>query len=144
MHDYSIFCHRFNFRLQFKLEPATGIEPVTSPLPRKCSTNWATWALTHFLASAPCSQFYSEPRTPRLANYHHFWVTNEHSIKTFNGAGNWTRTSDLLITNQLLYQLSYASNLKRTIWSGKRGSNPQPTAWKAVALPIELFPHICQ
>jgi hypothetical protein len=27
------------------------------------------------------------------------------------GAGNWTRTRDLLITNQLLYQLSYASSL---------------------------------
>jgi hypothetical protein len=27
----------------------------------------------------------------------------------FTGAGNWIRTSDLLITNQLLYQLSYAS-----------------------------------
>ena len=25
------------------------------------------------------------------------------------GAGEWTRTTDLLITNQLLYQLSYAS-----------------------------------
>ena len=24
------------------------------------------------------------------------------------GAGEWTRTIDLLITNQLLYQLSYA------------------------------------
>ena len=52
------------------------------------------------------------------------------------GAGNRIRTSDLLITNQPLYQLSYASK-----WSGKRGSNPQPTAWKAVALPIELLPH---
>ena len=27
-------------------------------------------------------------------------------------------------------------------WSGKRGSNPQPTAWKAVALAIELFPQV--
>ena len=26
------------------------------------------------------------------------------------------------------------------ITSGKRGSNPRPTAWKAVALPTELFP----
>src|SRR5260221_13344438 len=26
-----------------------------------------------------------------------------------DGAGEWTRTTDLLITNQLLYQLSYAS-----------------------------------
>ena len=25
------------------------------------------------------------------------------------GAGEWTRTTDLLITNQLLYRLSYAS-----------------------------------
>ena len=64
---------------------------------------------------------------------------NEKSKVKENGAGNWTRTSDLLITNQLLYQLSYASIPKK--WSGKRVSNPQPTAWKAVALPIELFPH---
>ena len=27
----------------------------------------------------------------------------------FLGAGEWTRTTDLLITNQLLYQLSYTS-----------------------------------
>ena len=26
-------------------------------------------------------------------------------------------------------------------WSGKRGSNPRPSAWKADALPSELFPH---
>ena len=25
--------------------------------------------------------------------------------------------------------------------SGRRGSNPRPTAWKAVALPTELLPH---
>ena len=28
------------------------------------------------------------------------------------------------------------------IWSGKRGSNPQPSAWEADALPIELLPHM--
>jgi hypothetical protein len=94
-------------------------------------------------------------------------IRNDGVIK--NGAGSRVRTNDLLITNQLLYQLSYAgilSNLlsptslffswaipQKTIdveanwnyfkfnWSGKRGSNSQPTAWKAVALPIELFPH---
>ena len=27
-----------------------------------------------------------------------------------------------------------------TTWSGRRGSNPRPTAWKAVALPTELLP----
>ena len=27
-------------------------------------------------------------------------------------------------------------------WSGKRGSNPRPSAWKADALPTELFPQL--
>ena len=56
----------------------------------------------------------------------------------------------------MLYLLSYAgTNLffcpsslltrARTMrtplpWSGKRGSNPRPSAWKADALPTELFP----
>ena len=31
------------------------------------------------------------------------------------GAGEWTRTIDLLITNQLLYQLSYAGVGERII-----------------------------
>ena len=30
---------------------------------------------------------------------------------------------------------------KTNFWSGKRDSNPPPTAWKAVALPDELLPH---
>ena len=30
---------------------------------------------------------------------------------------------------------------KGYIWSGKRDSNPQPSAWKADALAVELFPH---
>ena len=29
-------------------------------------------------------------------------------------------------------------------WSGRRGSNPRPTAWKAVALPTELLPQKIQ
>ena len=36
----------------------------------------------------------------------------------------------------MLYQLSYASKLT----SGRRDSNPRPTAWKAVTLPTELLP----
>lgn len=35
-----------------------------------------------------------------------------------------------------------ASELRRPndVWSGKRDSNPRPSAWKADALPTELFP----
>ncbi len=40
-------CYNNTTKHKFQLlEPATGLEPVTSPLPRKCSTNWATWAIT--------------------------------------------------------------------------------------------------
>ena len=46
MCDRSVFCHSLCtlpevllHRFIHNLEPATGIEPVTSPLPRKCSTN---------------------------------------------------------------------------------------------------------
>lgn len=30
------------------------------------------------------------------------------------------------------------------IWSGRRDSNPLPTAWEAVALPGELLPRMVQ
>ena len=33
---------------------------------------------------------------------------------------------------------------KRQVWSGKRDSNSQPSAWKADALAIELFPPVCR
>src|SRR5438094_769886 len=44
------------------------------------------------------------------------------------------RTGDLVLTKDALCRLSYAST------SGRRGSNPRPSAWKADALPTELRP----
>jgi hypothetical protein len=44
---------------------------------------------------------------------------------------------NLFLTKEVLYLLSYVGWKK---WSGKRDSNPQPSAWKADALAIELFP----
>ena len=43
---------------------------------------------------------------------------------------------NLFLTKEVLYLLSYVGSC----WSGKRDSNPQPSAWKADALAIELFP----
>ena len=40
-----------------------------------------------------------------------------------------------------LYSILQSSSIFLT--SGRRGSNPRPTAWKAVALPTELLPLIC-
>jgi hypothetical protein len=66
------------------------------------------------------------------------------------------RTRDLFLTKEVLYRLSYmgpifipwpahrspAARHDATLWSGKRDSNPRPRAWKARALPTELFPPI--
>jgi hypothetical protein len=85
--------------------------------------------------------------------------------KSKRGAHDRNRTDDLFLTKEVLYQLSYVGDILRPIcrcspviacsiihrscvtydhteqqWSGERVSNPQPSAWKADALPIELPP----
>ena len=47
--------------------------------------------------------------------------------KKINGAGDGTRTRDLLITSQLLYQLSYTGTALIK-WRPGRDSNPRPLA----------------
>ena len=68
------------------------------------------------------------------------------------GAGDETRTRDFHLGKVALYQLSYSrSQTMQTdtalpnfimLWSGKRDSNPRPSAWEADALPAELFPRM--
>jgi hypothetical protein len=52
---------------------------------------------------------------------------------------------NLFLTKEVLYQLSYVGNVYSVVislslsryffnWSGKRDSNPRPSAWKADAL----------
>gem|GEM_PF-4102210 len=41
---------------------------------------------------------------------------------------------NLFLTKEVLYLLSYVGILKCAGWSGKRDSNPRPSAWKADAL----------
>ena len=55
-----------------------------------------------------------------------------------NGAGERSRTLDLLITSQLLYQLSYTGTVFKKWWR-MTGSNRRPSACKADALPAELI-----
>ena len=72
-----------------------GLEPMTSSLPRKCST-----AELHRL-------MYSQP------------IPVKSPVVGLTGL------------------------LQKHIASGRRVSNPQPIAWKAIALPIELLPLVC-
>jgi hypothetical protein len=74
-------------------------------------------------------------------------LMTEHFIdETFfvRGAHDRDRTGDLILTKDVLYQLSYvglpiAASFVEPLaatqtWSGKRDSNPRPSAWKADAL----------
>ena len=67
-----------------------------------------------------------------------FWAT----LPKNDGADDRARTGDLVLTKDALCQLSYigltscSQPLGGDTWSGRRGSNPQPTAWKAVTLPL--------
>ena len=62
---------------------------------------------------------------------------NDSSRFTKNGADERTWTPNLLITSQLLYQLSYIG----VLWWRMTGSNRRPSACKADALPAELILH---
>src|SRR5207248_10697237 len=53
-------------------------------------------------------------------------------VNECSGADDQNRTGDLVLTKDALCQLSYIGG----VWSGRRGSNPRPTAWKAVTLPL--------
>ena len=54
---------------------------------------------------------------------------------TFFKAHDRNRTGDLFLTKDVLCRLSYMGDCNFK-WSGKRDSNPRPSAWKADALPL--------
>ncbi len=53
----------------------------------------------------------------------------------FFKAHDRNRTGDLFLTKEVLCRLSYMGDCNFK-WSGKRDSNPRPSAWKADALPL--------
>ena len=65
-------------------------------------------------------------------------------VDLFEGAHERIRTADLILTKDVLYQLSYMGEviemIQETGKSGRRGSNSRHSAWKADALPTELLP----
>ena len=90
------FSHRLLTIVHSPFEPLEGIEPLTSSLPRKCSTT-------------------ELQRHSQLVVYSSWFIV----------------VVTLQTTNPKL----------QTFWSGRRGSNSPPIAWKAIALPNELLPH---
>jgi hypothetical protein len=58
--------------------------------------------------------------------------------RLLSGAHDWNRTSDLFLTKEVLYRLSYMSTFRQTGKSMERetGIEPAPSAWKAEVLPL--------
>src|SRR6478672_3877528 len=61
----------------------------------------------------------------------------------WNGAHEWNRTIDLLLTKEVLYRLSYVSVKPKlcgrpggTSMERETGIEPAPSAWKAEVLPL--------
>ena len=71
-------------------------------------------------------------------------ATLELALILKNGAGDRNRTYNLLITNQLLCQLSYTSVNKREVilWCLGAESNHRHEDFQSSALPTELPRHI--
>src|SRR5713226_83708 len=64
-------------------------------------------------------------------------------VKTTTGTYGHLVVEDLRDAINLLPPATFAASLPRISsldWSGKRESNPRPSAWEADALPTELFP----
>ena len=102
-------------------------------------------------AGAPCAMLYR-------------WVRYSNNHNSFSRAVDEDWTHDLFLTKEVLYHWAttaaywlicwsglsrIAAGIKSTNqqivkWinnlSGRRGSNPRPIAWKAIALPTELLP----
>src|ERR1700754_3675507 len=101
------------------------IELTTSSLPRKCSTP----ELQRLVHSSPSAHRPSRLKSPALSYPAppHFRTEDKKSVLKFRHLLSGPRPMAL--------------GHPRLSWSGRRGSNPRPTAWKAVALPTELLPH---
>ncbi len=59
-----------------------------------------------------------------------------HANKIIPKAADGTRTHDLVLTKDALYQLSYSSTLGAFNHKRAKGIEPSPPAWKAGALPL--------
>ena len=97
--------------IELTLKPMIGLEPITCWLQISCSANWATsaqrlsangwrWIRT---TEATCNRFTVCPLWP-LGNPP-IWSLFNHCLRS--EADDRTRTDNLLITNQLLCQLSH-------------------------------------
>ena len=98
-----------------KKEPITGFEPVTSSLPRKCSTDWAIWATFD-----PMDNSKKRVHKQGLLNVSR-QIYNQYSQKP-----QW-----LAQDHNFSFFCSYLWGFERVA-----GIEPASSAWKAEVLPL--------
>ena len=102
-----------------------GVEPTTFALQKRCSTNWAISANMVDIGG------FEPPTFP-------IWTgcsnQTELYVQCYFGADDRTRTYNILITKQTLYQLE----LHQQIWWIQQGLNLWPFDYRSNALPTEL------
>jgi hypothetical protein len=75
------------------------------------------------------------------------WMRSVWNVGTADGAHEWNRTIDLLLTKEVLYRLSYVSDVDVCVlpvnqcmagaaMERETGIEPAPSAWKAEVLPL--------
>ena len=140
------------------VDPA-GLEPATTRLWAECSDQTELWIHVYGVSGGIRTP---DPRLRRALLYpaelqiHKLMVrhTRFELVTTrlkvvcstnwandANGVTDEARTRDNQCHKLALYQLNYGHHYNISFWSGKRGSNSRHSAWKADALPTELFPH---
>ena len=97
-----------------------GVEPMTSSLPRKCSTTELQQQVATFL-------FIQNEKKYSLSLGELWWASLIES-----GRRGFPINRDKLFAPYSVFSF---------FESGRRGSNPRPSAWKANALSTELLPH---
>ena len=129
-----------------------GLEPITCWLQISCSANWATsafkWMEKDSNLRRRCQQIYSlPPLATRESNHIYFKHLNHNIIMTRCEAVDRTWTGNLLITNQLLCQLSHNGMLDDIthLWivMTPTGFEPVLPPWKGGVLttwPWSLIP----
>ena len=123
-----------NKGINTKMVARSGFEPETLWLKVKCSTNWASEPhRVKYKMAASDGLEPSECQSQSLMPYH--LATRQ----SRNGGGTWIWTMEPEGTD--LQSAAFDHFAIPPKWCRKRDSNPQPTDYKSVALPITLFRH---
>ena len=126
LHEKTCETHKFNNQLVSRMR----LERMTLWLKVKCSTNWANE--TNIIIKMAASGGFEPPecQSQSLMPYH--LATRQSKVVEGHGFEPWNPKEQIYSLPRLTTSLSLQK------WCRQRESNPQPTDYKSVALPVTL------